>query len=238
MNSADIGPVNRESTAAVIARQLREAIMTGVLQPGAQLGEAELAARFDVSRGPLREAMQRLVSEGLLRSERHRGLFVIELEPGDVYDIYATRSAIEYAAAARIIRSENAQAMDQLETVLEELRHAAKQNDTQAVSEADYRFHDTLVRVSGSKRLIRVARTLLIETRMCISALQQTYRSPSDRVAEHEAIARAIRSGDEDAASNLIEAHMDDAVSRLAPGLSLRNGAAPTVPHGGVDISG
>ena len=71
-----IEPVSRESTAGIIARQLREAIMTGTLPPGTQLGETDLAARFQVSRGPLREAMQHLVSEGLLRSERHRGLFV------------------------------------------------------------------------------------------------------------------------------------------------------------------
>ena len=53
--------------------------MKGALEPGAQLGEAELAAHFQVSRGPLREAMQRLVSEGILHSIRHRGIFVTEL---------------------------------------------------------------------------------------------------------------------------------------------------------------
>src|SRR5437764_12480163 len=90
---AEIEPVNRESTAAIIARQLREAIMNGSLPPGAQLGETELAGQFRVSRGPLREAMQRLVSEGLLRSERHRGLFVSDLEPADIHDIYTARLA-------------------------------------------------------------------------------------------------------------------------------------------------
>jgi DNA-binding GntR family transcriptional regulator len=69
----EIEPVSRESTAAVIARQLRDAIMTGALPPGTQLGETELASRFQVSRGPLREAMQHLVSEGLLRSEQPAG---------------------------------------------------------------------------------------------------------------------------------------------------------------------
>ena len=100
----EIEPVSRESTAAVIARQLRDAIMTGALPPGTQLVETELASRFQVSRGPLREAMQHLVSEGLLRSERHRGLFVIDLAPGDVYDIYAARSAIDRADMVRALR--------------------------------------------------------------------------------------------------------------------------------------
>src|SRR3569833_3412713 len=97
-------PNSRKTTTAKNARQQQDAIMTGALPPGTQLGETELASRFQVSRGPLREAMQHLVSEGLLRSERHRGLFVIDLEPGDVYDIYAARSAIERAAMIRAVR--------------------------------------------------------------------------------------------------------------------------------------
>lgn len=83
----EFAPLERQSTAELIAERLRIAIMRGVLAPGAQLGEASLAAQFAVSRGPLREAMQRLVSEGLLRSERNRGIFVIELTDDDVLDV-------------------------------------------------------------------------------------------------------------------------------------------------------
>lgn len=71
-----------------------------------------------------------------------------------------------------------------------------------------------------------MARTLLIETRMCISALQRTYRLPDDQVAEHGAIVEAIRNGDEPLLLALIESHMEDAIERLAPGCSLR-GPAP-----------
>src|SRR4051812_50047153 len=80
--------------------------MYGVFAPGTQLGEAELAARFEVSRGPLREAMQRLVQEGLLRGERHRGLFVIDLSASDVRDIYLARLAIERTACQLIMAGE------------------------------------------------------------------------------------------------------------------------------------
>src|SRR3954462_5710336 len=100
----EIEPVSRESTAAVIARQLRDAIMTGALPPGTQLGETEQASWFQVSQEPLREAMQHLVSEGLLRSQRNRRLFVIDLEPRDVNDLYAARSAIERATMIRAVR--------------------------------------------------------------------------------------------------------------------------------------
>ncbi|HJQ47817.1 MAG TPA: GntR family transcriptional regulator [Amycolatopsis sp.] len=218
MALAEIEPVNRESTAAIIARQLREAIMNGSLPPGTQLGETELAGKFQVSRGPLREAMQRLVSEGLLRSERHRGLFVIDLEPTDIHDIYSARLAIERAAVLRVLGRDQAAAAMLLE---ETVREMAEADDGHAVSEADIRFHEVLVEASGSKRLVRMARTLLIETRMCLSALHRTYASDEERVTEHKRITAAIRDGDQELALSLLEAHMDDAVQRLAPGTTL-----------------
>lgn len=234
----NVEPVNRESTAAIIARQLRDAIMTGALQPGTQLGEAELAARFQVSRGPLREAMQRLVSEGLLRSERHRGLFVIDLEPGDVYDIYASRAAVERAAGMRIMRGDRRAAADRLWAVLAEMTEAAADDDQRALSEADLRFHEELVAASGSRRLVRMSSTLLIETRMCLAALQRTDHSMADRVAEHTAIVDAIDDGDENRLLELLDAHMEDAITRLAPGTSLYSSPPPEPPPDGVDIAG
>lgn len=233
----NIEPISRESTAGIIARQLRDAITDGSLPPGAQLGESELAARFEVSRGPLREAMQRLVQEGLLRSERHRGLFVIDLAAGDVYDIYAARTAVERAAAIRIVRGDHEAAADRLDTAHQLMREAAEQDDPNAISDADLSFHEALVQASGSPRLHRMAQTLLTETRMCLSALQRTYRAAEERVAEHGEIIEAVRAGDEARVLELLDAHMEDAVRRLAPGLSLLTGRAPAVPSDTVDIA-
>ncbi|MCR3721447.1 MULTISPECIES: GntR family transcriptional regulator [Prauserella salsuginis group] len=220
---ADIEPVNRESTAAIIARRLREAIMAGTLAPGTQLGEADLASRFQVSRGPLREAMQRLVSEGLLRSERHRGLFVIDLEPSDIQDIYTARSAVERAAATLVVHASD---RDAIAAVLDEavarMADADAQGDPTALSEADLQFHEALIEASGSPRLRRMARTLMIETRMCLTALQRTYPTDDyetdERIAEHHAIIAAVRAGDEPELLRLLDEHMADAVRRLAPG--------------------
>lgn len=216
MTLSDIEPVARESTAGIIARQLRTAIMTGALAPGTQLTEAELAAHFEVSRGPLREAMQRLVQEGLLRSELHRGLFVIDLDADDVDDIYLARSAVERAALTRILRSSEvrAAAAERLAEVHKEMAAAADQDE---LSDADLLFHEVLVEASGSKRLVRMAETLLIETRMCLAALQRTYRGVEERVEEHRRIVDAIRDGDERLALDLLDAHMADAVARLTP---------------------
>ena len=211
----ELEPVARQSTAELIAEQLRSAIRYGVFAPGAQLGEAELAARFEVSRGPLREAMQRLVQEGLLRGERHRGLFVIDLDAQDVRDIYLARLAIERSACELIMHGNRGEAVARLSDALDELVTAAESGDRNAMSDADQAFHLALVSCSGNSRLERMAQTLLVETRMCLAALQEHYPEPHDLVTEHRKLVDAIADGDEELLLNLIEAHMNDSIDRL-----------------------
>jgi DNA-binding GntR family transcriptional regulator len=210
-------PVHQESTAALIARQLREAIMYGRLAPGEQLSEAGLSAQFGVSRGPLREAMQRLVQEGLLRSERNRGLFVKVLDDVEIHDVYAARSAIESAAATMTLRADDPEAVAKLRSACAEMSEAADRADMVQMSDADLRFHEALVTQSGSPRLVRMHRTLIVETRMCMTALQDKYRLPADVVTEHEAIIDAIEAKDESLALRRIDEHMQDALTRLVP---------------------
>lgn len=217
MNSRRFEPVQRESTAAFIARQLREAIMQGDLAPGAQLSETDLSAQFGVSRGPLREAMQRLVQEGLLTSERNRGLFVMELADDDIRDVYAARTAIESAAAIIVLRRREQDALRELREACEAMSRAANDADLVTFSDADLAFHEVLVHHSDSQRLIRMHDTLLAETRMCLTRLQEKYRPPSEVAKEHAGIVDAIEAGDEQLVLQRINEHMQDALARLLP---------------------
>ncbi|HEU5028745.1 GntR family transcriptional regulator [Actinomadura sp. NPDC048394] len=211
----ELEPVPRRSTVEIVSDELRSAIMYGALEPGAQLGEAELAARLGISRGPLREAMQRLVQEGLLVSEPHRGLFVITLDEGDVEDVYLTRLAIERAACQLIMQRNRGEAVARLTEALEALIEAARERDRVKMSDADQAFHEVLVSSSGSPRLERMAHTLLVETRMCLNALQDTYPEPSELVEEHRRLVDAIGDGEEERLLQLIEEHMTDSIRRL-----------------------
>ena len=213
-----IEPLVRESTPSIIAEKLRKAIGHGELRPGAQLGEAELARELGVSRGPLREGMQRLTQEGLLVSIRNRGLFVIEMTPENVHDMYVARSAVERAAAEQIFRHDPVAAGERLVEASDKIAAAADRKDTVAVGDADVSFHEVLVSSAQSPRLTRIHQTLLTETRMCIHALSDAYAAPGDRVAEHRAIAEAFRASDPKLVDKLLVAHMEDALVRLTAG--------------------
>lgn len=213
-----IEPLVRESTPSIIAEKLRKAIGHGDLKPGQQLGEAELARQLGVSRGPLREGMQRLTQEGLLVSIRNRGLFVVEMTPENVRDMYVARTAIERAAASQIFSIKPQEAGERLAAVADEMAKAAARKDSAAVSEADISFHQVLVSLARSPRLSRMHETLLTETRMCIHALEESYQASDVRVAEHHGIAEAFVAGDPALADERLLAHMEDAVVRLDAG--------------------
>ncbi|MFC4949719.1 GntR family transcriptional regulator [Pseudonocardia sp. GCM10023141] len=216
MDLTSLEPVERRSTAEVLADRIREAIMRGTFPPGTQLGEVELAAHLGVSRGPLRESMQRLVAEGLLRSEPHRGLFVRSLDAADVRDVYVARMAVEQAAGLLLIAGDRAAATLRLTLALAAMEAAA--GDPLALADADQAFHAELVAASGSPRLHRMAEALLVETRMCLAALQQTAPPAGPLIAEHRALRDAIRDGDAARLTEVLAAHMTDAVDRiLAP---------------------
>jgi DNA-binding GntR family transcriptional regulator len=208
-----IEPLAQESTPSIIADKLRKAIGHGELKPGTQLGEAELARKLGVSRGPLREGMQRLTQEGLLVAIRNRGLFVIDMTPEDIRDMYLARESIERAAARKILQGDYKAAGEELLAIVEKM--AAAEGDPAAVGEIDIAFHERLVQLAESPRLSRMHQTSIIETRMCIHALEETYAASEVRVGEHRLLAGAIRAGDALHADDLLIAHMDDAVTRL-----------------------
>lgn len=210
-----LDPVVQESTPSLIASQVREAIAQGRIPPGSQLHESALASQLGVSRGPLREGLQRLTQEGLLVSHRNRGLFLIELSPENIRDMYLAREGIERTAAAHVHRLDPDPVRAELLVAVEQMNRAAGSGDVVAVSEADVRFHEAMVAGARSPRLQRAHETVLTETRMCIRALEPTYADPQTRVTEHRAIAESFVEGGAARTDELLVDHMADALERL-----------------------
>lgn len=214
-DTTSLAPVVQESTPSLVASQVREAIALGHIAPGSQLHESALAKQLGVSRGPLREGLQRLTQEGLLVSHRNRGLFLIELSPENIRDMYLAREGIERTAAAQVHRLDPDPVRSELLVAVEQMDRSARSGDVVAVSEADVRFHEAMVAGAQSPRLRRMHETVLTETRMCIRALEPTYADPQTRVAEHRAIAESFTAGGADRTDELLADHMADALERL-----------------------
>jgi DNA-binding GntR family transcriptional regulator len=204
----------------MVTERLRDSIVNGDLTPGSQLSEVELANTFGVSRGPVREALQRLIQEGLLRSEPHRGVFSPVLTDQDIVDIYLARDALESAAVRQIVGASNeAAAYRALDEVVTGMEEAEASGDWEAVGALDLEFHTALVASTGSQRLQRMFSTVISETRLCLKVLTVT-EARADLVAEHRRICEWIHEGDSDKAVQGLKKHNDDAVETLIAALN------------------
>ena len=228
-------PVYRASTVDMIAERIRAAILDGTLPPGASLGEADMAHQLGVSRGPLREGMQRLAQEGLLTTVRRRGLGVVTMTLDDVADVYLMRAAVERAAARQLLRTgprHIKQTVKLLGTEQRKMSRAAVRGSARLLSDTYLVFHRTLVDAAGSPRLSRSIRTLLVETRLCTFSIHGSYEVRASLPESHEQLVNALSDRDEPRLCALLDTHMTEAVEWLtgppAQGDDLETFAAPT----------
>ena len=205
-------------TAQLIADQLREQIVQGIFRPGEQINESVLATRLHTSRGPVREALQRLAQEGILVSRRNRGVFVLELATDDIREIYAVREAVESTAADALLDAGQEQVKDTCQALKAIINDMAKQvavSDWQAIARLDMQFHTSFVAGAGNTRLIRIYETLAAESRMCILNLAVAYPRIDDLVQEHQNLLDLLQAGDREALHKAIKQHMQKAVEDL-----------------------
>lgn len=211
-----IRPLVQQSTPDLIAGMIRNAIAAGEFEPGAQLREKQLAERLAVSRGSLREALQRLIQEGLLRTERNRGVYVQDLDAGRIADVYLVRGALERCAGEVIISNSDTAVLARLQEIVDAMIEAGGRGDTRQTTRLDLRFHRTLVAASNSDYLQRMFSTLMLEVGMCLAALGSTaHDNRSHVVAEHQDILAAIEAGDPTRLAGAVNAHMRSAVKSL-----------------------
>jgi DNA-binding GntR family transcriptional regulator len=160
--------------------------------------------------------MQRLIQEGLLRAERHRGVFVVELDDDDIVDIYLARRAIESTALALLSqRSPDDPVFTRMETLVGEMEAAAERGNWSDMADLDLQFHEMLVGATESKRLIRMFRTLMAETRMCLTELESGYQVWRDLVGEHRVLLGLAQRGEQDELTWALRQHLDSAVRDL-----------------------
>ncbi|AXG81581.1 GntR family transcriptional regulator [Streptomyces paludis] len=147
-------PIRQGSLGDRIADDLRVRIISGTLRPGTHLVEGVLADEYDVSRAPVREALQRLAGERLVRDGRRRGVLVVGLTAADIDELYSLRLALEQLAYERAITCDGPETRwDAARAAIEEMRAAATSQDGARFGEADLAFHQNFYRIADHGRL-------------------------------------------------------------------------------------
>jgi DNA-binding GntR family transcriptional regulator len=201
--------LRRSSTADEVVTLLRARIVSGELPPGTQLREVQLAADIGISRPTLREALQGLRQEGLVRHEPHRGMFVATLGAAEIHDIYTVRRVIE-GPAARAAHRASAASLAEVEAAFERLAELEGDDDGKVI-EADLRFHQSIVALLDSPRLDAVFDSVVASLRPCLTLLTIERASVvhPESVAQHRRIADALLARQGRAAERLVTDHIE-----------------------------
>jgi DNA-binding GntR family transcriptional regulator len=194
--------LNYLSKTDMVMALIRELIITGELPAGKQLRQRDLAARFQVSQTPIREAMRRLESEGLVVGDTHRGFTVVEADIGSTEENFQIRAVLESLGAAMAATKIDEQGIARLAAMNAEMRALAE--DDPRYAELNRDFHFTLYEYAHSPLLLSLMRLLW----QAMRGGPRVLRSHAESARQHEEIIDALRRGDAEAASRLTHEHI------------------------------
>ncbi|MCJ2085193.1 GntR family transcriptional regulator [Methylobacterium sp. E-005] len=196
------------SHAQRLKQRIEDEIVSGELALGSRLDENQLAARFGVSRTPIREALLQLAATGLIQTKPRRGAIVSVPEPHLLLAMFETMAEIEAACgrlAARRLTADDAAA---LQGALSGCRDAMMTEDAEAYYAENYVFHTVVYRASHNDFLadqaLSLHRRLAPYRRLQLRVRQRVPQS----LAEHEAIVAAILAGDATQAADALRSHV------------------------------
>ena len=188
--------------------ELEQDIVTGTLRPGERLDEQTLAARFGVSRTPIREALMQLASAGLIELQARRGAFVASLSLKEVIERFEVMAALEGACGALAARRLTDQERGRLLQAHECCCSEARSGDADAYYYANERFHHVLYEASHNAYLAEQSRQLHDRLkpyrRLQLRALARVAAS----LAEHQAVIDAVLAGDGERAERVLKDHI------------------------------
>lgn len=217
MGLLDLTPVSQRTLSDEAADRLRSAIRSGVLRPGVRLVERDLAERLGMSRIPIREAIQRLVEEGLVRKATHRGTFVYAPTRAEIEEICSLRVVLECFVAERAINYWRPEHEAELRQIVDAMRAVATQNDLQQVYELDYLFHSALWEIAKHSLLLEVVSGLRSRiNRFLHEAIGALTTSQLDsHIASHDDLIEVLKSGDVLQAKAVFTSHVLGAKNRI-----------------------
>ncbi len=201
--------IETRSLSDQIKDALIDDITTGARKPGERLVEMKIAEDMQTSQAPVREALRALEALGLVEMRRNRGALVRKISTDELRDIYVVRAALE-GLAAEVATTRCPDIAATLHEICAEMSNS--QDDRAAFVALNQQFHRTIVAASRNMVLMDVWDKLDVRSRTAINVAQNA-RPLAVAIAEHFAIADAMRQGDAQAARALLIEHIVSAVN-------------------------
>jgi DNA-binding GntR family transcriptional regulator len=218
MELAAVGAVDPIEPLAARAHQiLRDAILSNKILPGERLSVSELARRMQISRTPVREAVQRLIYDGLAVHVPHRGADVVRVNVEDLRQLYTVREALDGLAASLACRRAVREDLEELDEILREHEVLVRRNaDPKEHIELDIRFHERIRERSGNPHLVEMLGRIQGKSHLAMHSLWRGAESPRRALEEHREILEALSRGDPDEAERAARLHVARLLERLS----------------------
>jgi DNA-binding GntR family transcriptional regulator len=203
--------LERQRAVDAVYDVLRQAIVSHALRPGERMNIEELAQKLGVSLTPVRGAIQRLSTEGLVEIRSRSGTFVASLTAQDVEETFRIRCALECLAARDGLENLNGKELVRMKDLLKTMRKPVRNAEGQTAHErANSEFHQIIIRSSGNRRLIEMYEALNAHIKIArIHSSESTWATRvSTEQSEHEAIVAAIEKADADLLCAALQEHI------------------------------
>ncbi|ANY84805.1 GntR family transcriptional regulator (plasmid) [Microvirga ossetica] len=208
---------------------LRARVLSGELRPGAEFSESELADQLSMSKTPVREALGRLVAEGLIEAFPRRGYRVTPVTVKDINDLFAIRAMTEGTAASMAALNLTPADLDRLETLAEARYDPSQGESVQSFVKANRDFHIAIAEGANNPRLLAMVAAFLDEcTRLFyLGALSRDVNPETSN--DHRRIVGVLRLRDPDQARAAIVEHSEHTQQGILKALISSNTSALTL---------
>jgi len=230
MDQDPLQPVDINTLRTRVTDSVRNAILQGVLLPGGQVNQAQIAAKLGISRGPLREALRQLEEEGLVQSYPHKGTFVTEITPAYIEEVYSIRRVLETFAVRRMVEYNDPQVFEQLRNIVTAMLRAAESGDGHQLNELDFEFHNAILLGAQHSLLMQLWKSIEVGVRRVVVLRHGIYDNLYEIVGNHPDLLAAIEARDGELAAQLLDTHIREAGEKVYAAWS----EIPAAPAGSI----
>ena len=203
---------------------IREAILSGELEPGARLLQEDLAERLQVSSTPVREALRQLESEGILQSSPNRGVRVAEVDFGAVREIYQIRAELEALATRCATPRLTPAHLAHLRGLQTQIETCIRRNELKELRRLNYELHITIYQAAEMPELLKIIRSLW--TKFPWDTLHVLPNRAFMSADEHAHLLGALEAGHAEQAGQLMREHVELSARALNDYLAQRSAEA------------
>lgn len=188
--------------------KLKRIILERRILPGGKLNEGELAQALGISRTPIREAVNRLEKEGLVDIFPQRGAFVVQFSEKDIFELFLIREYLEGLAANLAAERVDEKDLVKLNSLIQGFQEPFGDKEVKLYARNDFKFHQTIVTLSGARRLITLVSTLHDHIRIFRLTTIGLSGRMKVSLSEHRQIIKALKEKDAEKAERVMRQHI------------------------------